>query len=110
MTDADTPLVLIEWEDSARPAPAWLHLSDYESRSVVECASVGWLIQDDEKVKALAPNMGAIDDAEQVQACGIILIPARAVTRMVRLREGQATTWGGGPSFRPAPERKRKRS
>jgi hypothetical protein len=29
--DLDTPLVLIEWLDSAQPIPGWQHLSDYES-------------------------------------------------------------------------------
>ncbi len=86
--DNDCPLVLIEWEDSAQPRPRWIHLSDFEPGTAVKCASVGWLIQDDDRTKALAPNMGEIENESQIQASGIILIPTCAVTRIVRLREG----------------------
>jgi len=81
------PLVLIEWEDSAQPTAAWGYLRDLPDFTVVKCASVGWLVGDGKKVKALAPNMGAIDDEQQIQASGIIRIPARAVTKVVRLKE-----------------------
>lgn len=87
MDRIDTPLVLIEWLDSAQPVPRWLRLSDYDPGTAVSCVSVGWLIQDDRQVKALAPNMGEIEDAEHIQASGIIRIPTCAVTRIVRLRD-----------------------
>lgn len=103
------PLVLIEWEDSARPVPGWIFLRDFSDFSVVKCVSVGWLIQDDQSVKTLAPNMGEIESAEQVQASGIIRIPAKAVTRIVRLREGRAIS-SVCPSSRPDRGRNRKLS
>ena len=109
MIEADAPLVLVEWEDSAQPIPCWIRLSEFEPSTVVSCVSVGWLIQNDERMKVLAPNMGEVEDAEQIQASGIIRIPTSAVTRIVRLREGQTLTCGG-PSSRPGRARTRKPS
>lgn len=60
------PLVMVEWEDSAQPIPNWTYLSSFEAPGTIRCASVGWLIRDDE-IKALAPNMGAVDDENSVQ-------------------------------------------
>ncbi len=84
----DCPMVMVEWVDSVRPAPSWQHLCDFECGPAISCASVGWLIHDGEDVKALAPNMGEIDNADQIQASGIIRIPTVSITRIVRLREG----------------------
>lgn len=81
------PLVLIEWEDSVQPASHWQYISELRSPSVVKCSSVGWLVQDTEDVKALAPNIGRVAD-DNVQASGIIQIPARCVVRLVHLGEG----------------------
>ena len=83
------PLVLIEWVDSAQPLGRWLLLSDYERQDAIQCVSVGWLIQDDD-LKALAPNMGEAHDPDNIQASGIIRIPACAVIRIVRLQKGRA--------------------
>lgn len=107
--DSDCPLVLIEWQDSAQPVPKWIYLSDFEPGTAVSCVSVGWLIQDDEKVKVLAPNMGEIQDATHIQASGIIRIPCCAVTRIVHLKEGRKITFGG-PSSRPGRVPKKKPS
>lgn len=101
--------MLVEWEDSAQPIPRWIHLSEFKPAAAFSCVSVGWLIQSDEKVKVLAPNMGEVEDAEQVQASGIFRIPTSAVTRIVYLREGQVLTCGA-PSSRPGQARKRKPS
>lgn len=81
---------MIEWEDSAQPIPNWAYLSSFELTGTIRCASVGWLIQDDD-VKALAPNMGALDDENSVQVSGVIQIPARCVLKMTRLREPRLT-------------------
>lgn len=85
MSHNDCPLVMIEWEDSVQPMPSWRLLSDIEPCSAVSCSSVGWLIQDDD-VKTLAPNLGHIN-CEDVQASGLIQIPARSIVRMVVLQE-----------------------
>jgi hypothetical protein len=84
---SDCPLVLIEWVDSARPAPAWQLLTDFECDGVVHCASVGWLIHDGEDVKALAPNMGAMNMPDSLQVSGVIRIPTSCTTRQIRLKE-----------------------
>ncbi len=82
------PLVMLEWEDSARPSPAWVHVQDIEQRpSIILCRSVGWLLVDNESVKVLAPNMGHTDDLENLQASGLITIPTRSVVKVHELRE-----------------------
>ena len=85
--DNDCPLVLVEWEDSTQPIAGWVYLADFETKTAVKCASVGWLIHDGEDVKALAPNMGDLGDGDSAQASGIIRIPARCITSVVRLKE-----------------------
>ena len=71
------PLVMIEWEDSAQPISSWSYLSSFAAPGTVRCASVGWLIHDDEQMKVVAPNLGALDDENSVQVSGVIQIPAR---------------------------------
>lgn len=78
---------MIEWEDSAQPIPSWRLLADFEPGGTLKCASVGWLIQDDDQVKAIAPNMGAVNDEDSLQVSGIIQIPASCVLRITRLKE-----------------------
>jgi len=82
------PLVLIEWEDSAQPTPQWEHLSDWQAGGVVRIASVGWLIKDGKKMKALAPNMGGIDGKASVQVSGVIRIPTSCVISVKELSDG----------------------
>jgi hypothetical protein len=80
-------LVIIEWEDSRRPDGAWKHLGDTHAWDSVKCASVGWLLVDDKEKKVLAPNMGDIDDASNMQMSGEIVIPTSCVLRVSRLNE-----------------------
>jgi hypothetical protein len=87
----DCPLVMIEWEDSAQPIPSWSFLASFEASGTIRCASVGWLIRDDDQVKALAPNMGALNDESSVQVSGVIQIPTRCVVALTRLREPSLT-------------------
>lgn len=74
-------LVIIEWEDSRRPDGAWKHLAGEHDWDSVKCASVGWLVVDDKEKKVLAPNMGDIDDASNMQMSGEIVIPTSCVLR-----------------------------
>ncbi len=83
---------MIEWEDSAQPIPAWSHLASFEAPGTIHCASVGWLIRDDDQMKALAPNMGALNDENNVQVSGVIQIPARCVLQVTRLKEPRLTS------------------
>jgi hypothetical protein len=78
------PLMLVEWEDSARPIPAWQWIEDYEVPKTVRCLSVGYLIAKTDDAIALAPNLGDIDQPK-AQACGIIRIPQRAIIKSKRL-------------------------
>jgi hypothetical protein len=80
-------LVLIEWEDSRQPNGAWKYLSGHPSWDSVKCASVGWLVHDDKQKKVLAPNMGDIDDANNMQLSGEIVIPTSCVLSIKKLTE-----------------------
>lgn len=81
------PLVMVEWEDSAQPIPNWSYLASFEAPGTIRCVSVGWLIRDDGQMKALAPNMGAIDDENSMQVSGVIQIPTRCVLSVSPLGE-----------------------
>jgi hypothetical protein len=101
------PLVLVEWEDSAQPIAQWMHLANVEIKNAILCVSVGWLIQDGPEVKVIAPNMGEVNNADNVQVSGVIRIPARCVRKITKLTE---PSFSAGPSFRPERGRKRPRS
>jgi hypothetical protein len=80
------PLVLIEWLDSGQPVPGWQWLDHIGTRQPHRCVSVGFLVQNDESSKVLAPNLGASDGASAWdQASGIITIPTAAVQKIERL-------------------------
>lgn len=83
-------LVLIEWVDSTQPTPDWAWIDEVSWKEVALCRSVGWLVYDGEEVKALAPNVATV--CGDVQISGVIRIPTRAVVRITRLREGDATS------------------
>jgi hypothetical protein len=85
------PLVMVEWEDSAQPIPAWSYLASFEAPGTIRCVSVGWLIRDDGQMMAVAPNMGAIDDENSVQVSGVIQIPTRCVLHVTSIAETTAS-------------------
>lgn len=95
------PLVFVEWEDSAQPIPGWQHLADFKPSPVVRCVSVGWLIYDGDDMKAIAPNMGGIENEYSAQVSGVIRIPARCIIRTVKLDEPELVS-AACPSFHPA--------
>ena len=80
-------LVLIEWEDRRQPNSAWKHLAEHPVWDAVKCGSVGWLVHDDDQKKVLAPNMGDIDDASNMQLSGEIVIPTSCILSVKRLTE-----------------------
>jgi hypothetical protein len=90
----DCPLVIIRWEDSAQPIPAWKHLSQLPSTRAIECATVGWLLKDGDDVKVLCQSVGDLDNPHNAQASGIMTIPARCVISIERLTEeaGRSTS------------------
>lgn len=82
---------MIEWLDSAQPISKWQYLSEYVPTKPVNCVSVGFLIHNGKDVKALAPNMGEIDDKTSIQASGIIHIPTCSITKITALEEEGTT-------------------
>jgi hypothetical protein len=80
------PLVLIEWVDSGQPIPGWQWLDALGARQPHRCVSVGFLVQDDEITKVIAPNLAASEGTGQWdQASGIITIPTVSVQKLERL-------------------------
>ena len=51
--------MLVKWEDSARPVPAWQWIEDYELPQTIRCISVGYLIAETNDAIALAPKLRA---------------------------------------------------
>lgn len=86
MPSLKNKLVLIEWEDSTQPTSSWQFRDDVRA-AVVRIASVGWLVKDGKRVKALAPNVGGLDGKVKAQVTGVITIPTRCVISMKKLEE-----------------------
>jgi hypothetical protein len=86
MTD-DCPLVLIRWLDSRQPSSAWRFLSELGQQKALECATVGWLVQDGPDVKVVCQTVGDLEDPENAQASGVMTIPARCVLSIEKLSE-----------------------
>lgn len=79
-------LVRIEWVESGQPIPGRQWLSEVEARRAHRCVSVGFLVQDDEQTKVLAPNLGASNgDEDWDQASGLFTIPTVAITKIEKL-------------------------
>lgn len=86
MSDAQSwPLVLVEWEDSHYLGVGWQGPIEFDDEPTT-CESVGWLVLDGEKVKVLMPHR-SVQDGALNQGGGIMQIPARCISRMVRLSE-----------------------
>jgi hypothetical protein len=68
-------LVLIQWEDSARPISQWQWVDDYQIPGTVQCVSVGYLIAETKKAVALAPTWGTSSTTASKQA-GSSVYPA----------------------------------
>ena len=96
------PLVIIHWQDSRQPSSSWRFISDLKDQNPVECISVGWLIQDDEETKAICQNVGDVNDPDNAQASGVMVIPARCIISIAELSE----TTSSVPSSHPVRERR----
>ena len=86
-TVEDCPLVIVTWVDSAQATPGWEFVSDYRPRAPIRCASVGWLMQDDDEAVVLAQSCGDIDEVYGAQAAGLKTIPKVAVSGIQHLTE-----------------------
>lgn len=80
-------LVQVEWEDSAQPVANWSYLTNTPSLEVIQCVSVGWLIDENDKVVMLVPNIGDYESGSGAQGSGFIRIPKSTITRTVELQE-----------------------
>lgn len=77
-------LVMISWEDSTQSDGQWRHLGTLALGGIVECTTVGFLLEDGKAFKAVAQSVAELgtDDA---QASGIMKIPTRCIKKMKRL-------------------------
>ena len=98
----DCPLVIIRWQDSAQPLPSWQYLSALPRTRPVECATVGWLLKDDDDIKVVCQSVGDLDNPTNAQASGIMTIPARCVLSIEKLTEEEVLTSSvGSVGFSP---------
>src|SRR3989344_5454723 len=81
-------LMLVEWADSRQPTNEWVRLGDAQRREFCRCYSVGYVVQDDQEVIALAANVA--DVGEEAQATGVIVIPRVAVLKRTSLTSGSS--------------------
>ena len=88
----DCPLVIIRWQDSAQPLPSWQYLSALPRTRPIECATVGWLLKDDDDIKVICQSVGDLDNPKNAQASGIMTIPARCVLSIEKLTEEEVLT------------------
>ena len=92
----DCPLVIIRWQDSAQPLPSWQYLSALPRTRPIECATVGWLLQDDDDIKVICQSVGDLENPNNAQASGIMTIPARSVFSIEKLSEEAVLTSSAG--------------
>ena len=92
----DCPLVIIRWHDSAQPLPSWQYLSALALARPIECATVGWLLKDDDDVKVICQSVGDFENPKNAQASGIMTIPARCVLSIEKLTEEELFTSAAG--------------
>lgn len=88
----ECPLVIIRWQDSGQPIPAWQHLSALNPAKAIECATVGWLLRDDGETKVVCQSVGDLQNPANAQASGIMTIPTRCVISIDGLSEYRQAT------------------
>lgn len=76
-------VTLIEWADSRQPTNSWERLDASERHNFCHCYSVGFVVQEDDYMIALAANVADID--EEAQTTGVIVIPRVAVLKRTTL-------------------------
>jgi hypothetical protein len=92
----DCPLVIIRWQDSAQPLSSWQYLSALPRTRPIECATVGWLLKDDDDIKVICQSVGDLENPKNAQASGIMTIPARCVLSIEKLTEEEVLTSSAG--------------
>jgi hypothetical protein len=75
-------LYVIEWVDSQQPEPGWRFLDADDSYSPILIRSVGSVIwQSNPEVVVLCSSLSMPDEDGDIQAMGVLRIPARAIIR-----------------------------
>ena len=87
-------ITVIEWEDSYGAHGGWLSLDDYKP-GVLTCMSCGFVVYEDKKVVALAPNYAASTTYTHEQGNGLKVIPKSCILRVTSFC----------PSFESKPKR-----
>ena len=75
-------LVMIEWVDSLQQDGEWRLADEFEARKAAKCISVGYLVADGRKVKALAQSIA--NKGEQIS--GVVHIPVCSIKRIRKLK------------------------
>ncbi len=78
-------LVKIVWLDSSHP-PGWLYLRNLPKLAPCVCVSVGYLIQETPLAKVIAPHTGDMDDPDNAQVDGVMIIPKKAIVSVRELK------------------------
>lgn len=77
-------IVMVEWVDSVMNAGGWVAIDKFKDAPALACISVGALLVDGEHIKVVAPHWHEDDQNLDADASmnGLMIIPARAVTRI----------------------------
>ncbi|KKK88478.1 hypothetical protein LCGC14_2742770 [marine sediment metagenome] len=76
-------LAYVEWKDSKQPSSGWEYLSELDLEQPCHIQSVGWLHTRNDEVVVLLPNLGHGSKTGEVnQACGALIIPRAAITKI----------------------------
>jgi hypothetical protein len=60
--------VEVEWEDSTQPYSSWRFVRDFQLLEPMRCVSIGFLLEQNNRVIGLAPNLSEIGtDGEQAR-------------------------------------------
>jgi hypothetical protein len=78
------PLVCVRWLDSSSPN-GWHRLKTWGGVHSMDCVSVGYLIEEDDRSKTIAPHIAFPGELENRQGAGIMVIPAGAIVSVETL-------------------------
>lgn len=84
------PLVKITWIDSCEPYTGWQRIRSLTPPDSLECVSVGYLVDNGDKTKTIAPHITNPPD-ENAQGCGIMVIPTASIIHVEELISGSAS-------------------
>lgn len=82
----EAPMVLVEWIDSQSDSGGWQY---FDSNDVTQnqMRSIGWMVESDAEKVSIIPHLGLDVTGLPSQMRGRLVIPQRAIARIVRLAE-----------------------